>query len=448
MQKESSMSKARKNMEDRPRFESVLKMPSIMEKMMVNVSYDLVLDVVEELSELYEFDSTEAIELLGLGEIRVEREKKVSKVESKISSKELKKALFPVPFNGTKKEDCCEGLKKMGGLYTQCESKKKSLSSLYCKTCDGQSKKNADGKPNSGTISDRMSCGIMEFVPKDGKLETFEKVMKKLKLTREKVEEECARLGIEIAEVHFESSKKSSKSSSSSSSSSSSDLVSVSEEEEKKKGRPKKAKKTLTVETNDIFAELMSASEVEQASEKDEMSKMKEAEKESKVFEKDMKKKEADEKKALAKKEADEKKALAKKEADEKKALAKKEADEKKALAKKEADEKKALKDMEKTTKEAEASAKEKKMTQKAEVEPEQEVVKVTVINAAGQTKKTGLKEGDKKYLRSQKGDILSFDTQEPIGTWNAEKSCIDFNSDYVESEEDDEEEEEENYEE
>jgi len=74
----------------------------------------------------------------------------------------------------------------------------------------------------------------------------------------------------------------------------------------------------------------------------------------------------------------------------------------------------------------------------------EDEPIKVVIINAKGQTKKTGLQESDKKFLKSSAGEVLSFKTQETIGMWNAEESRIEFNDDYVESDEEDEDSEEE----
>jgi len=322
-------------------------------------------------------------------------------------------------------ESCCHGLKKNKGLYTQCEGKKVSESE-YCRTCLTQSSKNANGKPNSGTIEDRMSCGIMEFKPQDGKLVSFAKLMRSQKLTRSQVESEALEAGIVINSVHFEE---------------------ESEEVDKKKGRPKKAKKVLEVsQVPDVFAELIasssasassesassesassesesseSESESEKKNEKKEKNEMKEADKESKVIEKSLKKEAEKKKKEELKK--------AKEEAEKKKKEELKKA--------KEEDEKKKKEELKKAKEE-----KKKEEVVKSN-KKEEEPIKVVIINSSGQTKKTGLKEGDKKYLRSTTGDILDFTTQELIGKWNAEGACIDFNEDYVESDEENEEEEE-----
>jgi hypothetical protein len=109
----------------------------------------------------------------------------------------------------------------------------------------------------------------------------------------------------------------------------------------------------------------------------------------------------------------------------------------------KEAEKKPASKKKEAEKKPKESKKKQEEVEKKQE-EVEEKPIKVTIINDKGQTKKTGLKETDKKFLRSTTGEILDFKTQESIGTWNTTESRIDFNEDYVESDEEEEEEEEE----
>jgi hypothetical protein len=109
----------------RSAFQSRLEISKSLEKMMVNVSLDMVLRVVEELSELYKFDSCEAIELLGLDSVEVIESKKVKKSAKKVVKKvKPLKPEFQLPFTRVG-EDCCEGLRKSQGLYTQCQLKKR-----------------------------------------------------------------------------------------------------------------------------------------------------------------------------------------------------------------------------------------------------------------------------------------------------------------------------------
>ena len=477
---------AREISSSRPSFEGKLILQSNLEKMMVNVSYDLVLRVVEELSELYNFDSTEAFELLHLDGITLEKrsEKRSEKMSEKKLEKRVekpKKAAFQLPFSLKVKEENCCGLKFAQGLFVQCHIKK-AESSSYCQGCSTEASKNANGKPVNGTVEDRLSCDLMAYKSPLGKqVVPYAKWMLKHNLTRSQVTEEATRLGLEIDERHFEMplsseakkgrprSEKVAEESSSSSS-------------EKKKGRPKKSKKVLEIETNDIFAELVAAassseseseeeselecesvsvssSVVSKASEKSELSKMKNADKESKESEKKAAKeaeKASKEAEKEAKKEAEkaskESKEAEKKKKEEEKAAKeaeKKKKEEEKAAKeaeKKKKEEEKAAKEAEKKKKEEEKVSKATKKNEKASNKKEEveEPIKVVIINAKGQTKKTGLQEGDKKFLRSSKGEILDFKTQETIGTWNAEESRIEFNEDYVESDDEDEEEEEE----
>ena len=479
---------AREISSSRPSFEGKLILQSNLEKMMVNVSYDLVLRVVEELSELYNFDSTEAIELLHLDGITLEKrsEKRSEKKLEKRSEKRVekpKKAAFQFPFSLKVKEENCCGLKFAQGLFVQCHMIK-AESSSYCQGCSTEASKNANGKPDNGTVEDRLSCDLMAYKSPLGKqVVPYAKWMLKHNLTRAQVTEEATRLGLEIDERHFEMPL----SSEAKKGRPKSEKV-VEESSEKKKGRPKKSKKVLEIETNDIFAELVAAassseeesdlecesvsvsvsvssSVVSKASEKSELSKMKNADKESKEAEKKAAKeaekaaKEAEkeskkeaEKAAKEAKEAEKKKKEEEKAAKEAEKESKKEAEkaakEAKEAEKKKKEEEKAAKEAEKKKKEEEKASKATKKNEKAsnkeEVEVVEQPIKVVIINAKGQTKKTGLQEGDKKFLRSSKGEILDFKTQETIGTWNAEESRIEFNEDYVESDDEDEEEEEE----
>jgi hypothetical protein len=399
---------------------------------------------------------------LNLGEIIVEREKREKK-EKKVEKKEkVLKPEFQLPFSKVNELLCC-GLKFAEGLFVQCHMKK-MVSSSYCQGCSTQASKNASGKPVNGTVEDRLSCDLMDYKSPSGKqVVSYAKWMVKHNLTREKVVEEASRLGVEIAEVHFEMPTEVKKGRPKSE-------KEVVVESEKKKGRPKKSKKVLEIETNDIFAELVAAassdsepeSEEEEevpkassSSKESEKAVAKEAEKVAKAAEKAAAKeaeKAAKEAEKLAAKEAEKAAKEAEKAAKEAEKLAAKEAKEAEKVAKeaekaaKEAE--KAAKESEKAAKESEKKKKEEKSGKKKEEvkksEKKEEIVaeepiKVVIINAQGQTKKSGLKETDKKFLRSSKGEILDFKTQETIGSWNAVESRIDFNEDYVESDEKDE---------
>ena len=51
--------------------------------------------------------------------------------------KEKKEKLL-IPFDGKKKEGCCNGIVKNHGLYTQCEKKVEGM----CKRCEKQNNEN------------------------------------------------------------------------------------------------------------------------------------------------------------------------------------------------------------------------------------------------------------------------------------------------------------------
>jgi hypothetical protein len=408
-----------------------------MESIMANVAHDLAERVVYELSELYAFNADEALELLNLGSMVVTREEKSKKVvkEKVVKEKVVKeKAVkakkekhIPLPFSGVCDDSKCFGLSQNYGLYTQCPSEKSEGDYCsQCATCLSES-----GVPMSGTIQDRMQEG---FTAPDGKSPVhFTAVMRKLRLTREEVEAEALKQGVEVSEENFiipEKAKKEKK-------------EKKVKSEGAKKGRPQKAKKVLELETNDIFSAMVEAASLED----EDMSSLSSNSVSSN--ESGSKKKSAalSEEKLLAKQQK-----AAEKEAKE---HAKKQKEEEKAakeLAKKQKEEEKAAKELAKQDKSSKTSKKAtKKVVEEVKApEPEaEEVVKLAepvkcvIINGKGQTKKTGLQESDKKFLKTSQGDILDFNSRAVIGTWNKEESRIVFNEDYVESEEEEEEEEE-----
>ena len=473
------MLSAKEISESRPSFEAELMVSKNVDRMLVNTAFELVVKVVEECSILYKFDSKEAIELLNLGKITIVDKKKVvekkvvEKKEKVVKERRSKEKEIPLPFNGVRVMDCCDGLTQNHGLYTQCKNAK--MEGEYCKKCDKEAKSNENGKPDNGTMEDRLSVGLMDFKAPNGKgVVAYTKVMKKLKLSKEAVLSEAEKRNVEINECHLSSpeSKKGRP------------KAEVQKEKsdnaaEKKKGRPKKSKKVLEIETNDVFASLIAATNEE--NEVDEVEK--ELESILDKFEEVVSvsvptnvAKESAEKKKAAKDAAKEAEKAAK---DAAKAAEKAAKDAAKAAEKAAKDAEKAAKDAEKAAKDAEKEAEKKKKDEakaakeaekaakpvtkkeKAVVETkpiesasvstseEQPAVKCVVINAKGQTKKTGLQDGDKKFLKSSNGEILSFTTQEKIGTWNKVENRIVFDEEYVESEEDeDSEEEEEEYDE
>jgi hypothetical protein len=208
-------------------------------------------DVIRGCALKYNFSESEALSgvLLDVREVvgRVEKVKKVSKPE------------VPLPFTGRVSEECCSGVRQNHGLLTQCH-KLKCDSKEYCSGCQKQADKNASGKPNSGSISDRLAAfesGKEYRDPKGKAPVAYAKVMQKLKLSKEQVEEEAGKQKIELPSDLFNAAiakrgrpKKNSAVTSDTDSEKS---------EPKRRGRPKKTGKPVEVSTTeDLFASLIS----------------------------------------------------------------------------------------------------------------------------------------------------------------------------------------------
>ena len=388
----------------------------VMMNMMKGMITNVLIEGVEQCALKYGFSKEEALRELG---VSITIGKKQMKKEKELRS-------FPLPFNGEHSDVLCQALRQNNGLYTQCQGEKKE--GAYCKSC---SIKMVDGVPEYGTISERLSRDILNYVdPKGRKPIAYTKVMKKYKLTKEQVLEEAGKHGITINECHFvapEEPKRGRK------------VATIKEPKEAKghKGRPKKIIKVVEIadDDDDLFASLVaSAHEADNDEEK-------ESEKAKKAEEKAKKEQEKSEKEAKiaaekAEKEAKiaaekEKKEQEKAEKEAKLAAEKAEKEAKKAAEKEKKEQEKAEKEAKIAAEKAEKEA--KKEPNKKTSEPEEEVVETY--------KKCGEVNGV-KYIRSQQtGIVYDFnkytDTEElfPVGKWNEEKKEIIF--DKAESDDD-----------
>ena len=209
--------------------------------MMSKMVTKVVVDAIRECGVEYNFDGESAsLKWLSLHVSVSGKEKESGVSKSKCMIK---------PFSGEYDGSCCESVRHNRGLYTQCETKKVEGSEL-CKRCAGEVERNG-GASMFGTMSERKAVGIMEYKdPKGRSPVMFVKVMRKLNLTREMVEEDAKKNGRSIAEVHFEES-----ASKRGRPSSGKDDV----KEKKAKGRPSKSKKVLEMEdeTVDLFANMV-----------------------------------------------------------------------------------------------------------------------------------------------------------------------------------------------
>ena len=89
-----------------------------------------------------------------------------------------------LPWTGNINPSVCQGLKHCGGLFIQCD--KNLHDNKYCKICSKQAEKNESMKPDAGTVEDRNSIGILDYVDSKGrKAISFTKYMKKNNITKE-----------------------------------------------------------------------------------------------------------------------------------------------------------------------------------------------------------------------------------------------------------------------
>jgi len=391
----------------------------------------------EEMSKVRELLSMEA---------KVSKGKKVSSVSSVVkedmSVLKIGRKKVQIPFNGEIREMYCRAIQKNGGLYTQCGMEKKEGRD-YCAGCEKLMEEKGLESPELGRIEERMECGVMEYVGKDGeKPKAYMEILKKQKVTKEEVLEEARKRNISILEIHFEEKVE--------------NKVKV-VKEKGQKGRPKKEKPVMEIEGgDDIFASLVAeANEVEEEvvvekvekvekislkAEKDaEKEAEKEAKKAEKEAEKEAKKAEKEAKLAAAKAEKEAKLAAAKAEKEAKLAAAKAEKESKLAAAKAEKEAKQAALKAEKEAKQAAAKA--EKEAKKSSGSPTKKAKKEVVEDEEEEKVKKIEYEG-KKYLKSLKtGVIYDYEKYKNegdpvvVGMWIESENKIKF-EDGEESEE------------
>lgn len=173
-----------------------------------NLALEVGINAVRKCAEKYGFDAEEAIEFCGLDSIDnhvvFNKTKKGAKKEPAPLQRKHATPKFPFPYCGEYKKECCQGLKYNRGLFTQCLFIKTAQSENYCKRCSTQAENNDHGKPDCGTIQDRMNIGLMDFRDPRGRAPiSFVKVLRKLKISQEDVLEEAERFDVEINSIHF-----------------------------------------------------------------------------------------------------------------------------------------------------------------------------------------------------------------------------------------------------
>jgi chemotaxis protein histidine kinase CheA len=372
--------------------------------------------VVDNLSKKYNFEVEEALRYLN--EENLKKSKKLC-------------AAYPMPFNGDKKEGCCNGIVKNHGLYTQCTKKVKSE---FCKGCED--------KPY-GTIFDRLKVDLYEYKDPKGKSpKRYTEVLKKLKISKETIEEEAKRLNITIAPIHLE------------------ELVEQvkrgrpkSEKKVKeptgKKGRPKKEKKQVEVnneEEEDLFATLIANANANQSFKNQPLEKVEPNDQPlEKVEPNEETKEEATDLVVPVAVEKVEKKSKKVKESDpakeaekQKKAEEKAAKDAEKEIEKQKKAEEKAAKEAEKLKKAEEKAAKVAAKQKKAEKKSAKALVPPLPKVEEETDVVRKFEHQGKSYYKSKISGVIYNMEHELVGKWNVERNDIDFEEEEEEEEYDD----------
>ena len=170
-------------------------------RLMVNAAQELAQRAVSACAEHYKFDAEEAISLLGLNNVKLERKSAVKDEEVK-EKVVIPKPKFPLPYNGEFNDTYCYALRQNNGLYTQCSGVRGNAQ--FCKSCAKQMQKTGSDMPEYGTIQQRLAVDIFEYVDPNGRKPiAYTKLMKKYKLTQESVLEEAGKFNITINNEHF-----------------------------------------------------------------------------------------------------------------------------------------------------------------------------------------------------------------------------------------------------
>lgn len=214
-------------------------------------------ETIRACAEKYKFSAEAALLEVGLSVKMVKKSERKEKIEKR------EKPEVPLPFTGVVNENSCHGLKQNHGLLTQCH-KNPIGCSTYCQGCQKQADKNASGKPNNGSIEDRMAaftCGKEYRDPKGKAPVAYAKVMQKLKLSEEQVKAEATKQNIELPAELFNApvAKRGRPKKNQAVTSDTESESSMSNGEPKKRGRPKKTGKPVEVSTTeDLFATIIS----------------------------------------------------------------------------------------------------------------------------------------------------------------------------------------------
>ena len=97
-------------------FESAIYVNEQLNRLMVNAAQDLAQRSIKACAEHYNFDGEEAVRLLGLVNVKLNRARPVDEKPKKVKVV-VAKAAFPMPYNGEFNDACCYALRQNSGLY-------------------------------------------------------------------------------------------------------------------------------------------------------------------------------------------------------------------------------------------------------------------------------------------------------------------------------------------
>ena len=235
-----------------------VEMNSALEKGMKCAALDFGRACVLALCKHYQLDSDEAFRVLNLESATVQKVKK----EKKEKKEKVAVPAFPLPWTGEVHECWCEGLRLNHGLYSQCNMERCD-DSPYCKTCKKQAAVNLTGKPNYGSVGDRLACAkALEY--RDGKTGkqsvTYGNVLLKLSISKERAIEEASKFGLVIPEEQFQTRVTKRGRPKTKKDASASDTESETSKK-RGRGRPKKEKLVVSSCGDDMIASLVAESQ-------------------------------------------------------------------------------------------------------------------------------------------------------------------------------------------
>jgi hypothetical protein len=415
-------------------FNASIQVTELLMKTLENAAKDMASRCVKELASKHNFNAEEAIKDLGLENLSLVRKQMAKKGRGKslsVSEKKsvTKKETFPMPFI----EECvdiagCQGLNYNRGLFTQCE-KKCMENGNFCKSCQKESDGNTNGKPNCGTVSDRVSVGLYDFKDSKGRSPTaYLKVLNKMKLSLEDALSNAGKLNITIPSEHLNP------------------LPEKKSVSKGTRGRPKKTQVIKADNITDLFENLTSDEAViedtesnngsETSNESGKRAKLTDEEKAAKkaALEAERAQKKAEKEKERADKEAKRKAEAEIKKAEREAKLAQEKA-EREAKRAQEKAEKEAKRAQEKAQKELEKAAKKagkENTTQKpvvAQTPVSEKPVAETPVSekpAAESVKARTVKINGVVYLITADNTLYNPQTKDAVGVWNSVTKQID----------------------